>query len=60
MWARWSGAMDRDLRPTSSLKYFDGENIHDILLSRPTGEVFELEDEIAAEKGTSRGKSFGH
>lgn len=47
LWASWSGALDRDLHPSSSLKYFDGENIQDIPLHRPTGEVFELEDEIA-------------
>ena len=48
LWATWSGSMDRDLRPLASLKYFDGQQIQDVALKRPTGEVFELQDEIAA------------
>ena len=39
--------MDRDLHPTSSLQYFDGDKVHEIPLAKPTGEVYELEDEIA-------------
>jgi predicted dehydrogenase/6-phosphogluconolactonase/glucosamine-6-phosphate isomerase/deaminase len=48
LWASWSGATDRDPRPVSSLKHFDGKTVHEIPLERPTGELFELEDEIAA------------
>jgi myo-inositol 2-dehydrogenase/D-chiro-inositol 1-dehydrogenase len=47
VWASWSGAMDRDFHPCFSLKYHDGVTVSDIPLSRPTGEVYELEDEIA-------------
>jgi myo-inositol 2-dehydrogenase/D-chiro-inositol 1-dehydrogenase len=47
LWATWSGAMDRTLHPTFSLKYFNGEKLADIALAKTTGEVYELEDEIA-------------
>jgi myo-inositol 2-dehydrogenase/D-chiro-inositol 1-dehydrogenase len=47
LWASWSGAMDRTLHPTFSLRSFDGENVADIPIEKNTGEVFELEDEIA-------------
>jgi myo-inositol 2-dehydrogenase/D-chiro-inositol 1-dehydrogenase len=47
LWGAWSGAMDRTLHPTFSLKYHDGETVEEIPLTKITGEVFELEDEIA-------------
>jgi myo-inositol 2-dehydrogenase/D-chiro-inositol 1-dehydrogenase len=47
VWASWSGAMDRTLHPTFSLRAFDGETVKDIPIDKITGEVFELEDEIA-------------
>jgi myo-inositol 2-dehydrogenase/D-chiro-inositol 1-dehydrogenase len=47
LWATWGGAMDRTLHPTFSLKYHDGETTTDIPLTKITGEVFELEDELA-------------
>jgi myo-inositol 2-dehydrogenase/D-chiro-inositol 1-dehydrogenase len=47
LWASWSGAKDRDFHPRFSLKYHDGEAVRDIHLDRPTGEVYELEEEIA-------------
>jgi myo-inositol 2-dehydrogenase/D-chiro-inositol 1-dehydrogenase len=39
--------MDRTLHPTFWLKYFDGQDVMEIPFNRPTGEVFELEDEMA-------------
>jgi len=48
LWASWSGAMDRTLHPTFSLKYFDGQTVQDVPLNKITGEVFELEEEIAS------------
>lgn len=48
LWASWSGALDRTFHPTYALKYFDGENVRDIPIEKPTGEVFELVDEITA------------
>lgn len=47
LWASWSGAMDRTLHPTFSLRAFDGEEVCDVPIEKITGEVFELEDEIA-------------
>lgn len=47
LWASWSGAIDRTRHPTFWLKHFDGERLAALPLEKPTGEVFELEDEIA-------------
>jgi myo-inositol 2-dehydrogenase/D-chiro-inositol 1-dehydrogenase len=47
LWASWSGAMDRTLHPTFSLRAFDGENVQEIKIDKITGEVFELEDQMA-------------
>jgi myo-inositol 2-dehydrogenase/D-chiro-inositol 1-dehydrogenase len=47
LWASWSGAMDRTLRPTFTLRAFDGEQVQQIPIDKITGEVFELEDQIA-------------
>jgi myo-inositol 2-dehydrogenase/D-chiro-inositol 1-dehydrogenase len=47
LWASWSGALDRDFHPHFALKYHDGTTVTEIPLARPTGEVYELEDEIA-------------
>lgn len=58
LWASWSGAMDRTFHPTFSLKYFDGEKTSDIPITRITGEVFEVEDEIADIAAAARGGSL--
>jgi myo-inositol 2-dehydrogenase/D-chiro-inositol 1-dehydrogenase len=47
LWASWSGALDRTLHPTYSLRAFDGESVQDIPIDKITGEVFELEDQMA-------------
>jgi myo-inositol 2-dehydrogenase/D-chiro-inositol 1-dehydrogenase len=48
LWARWSGAMDRTFQPTFSLQHFDGkEKVTDLPLDQPSGEVFELAEEMA-------------
>jgi myo-inositol 2-dehydrogenase/D-chiro-inositol 1-dehydrogenase len=47
LWASWSGAMDRTLHPTFSLRAFDGEQVQPIPIDKVTGEVFELEDQMA-------------
>ncbi|MDB4338805.1 Gfo/Idh/MocA family oxidoreductase [Rubripirellula sp.] len=47
MWASWSGAMDRTRHPTFSLRAFDGETVQNVPIDKPTGELFELEDQIA-------------
>jgi myo-inositol 2-dehydrogenase/D-chiro-inositol 1-dehydrogenase len=55
LWASWSGAMDRTFHPTYSLKYFDGEKTQDIALAKTTGEVYELEEEVASITAAARG-----
>ena len=47
LWASWSGAMDRTRHPTFSLRAFDGEKVENVPIEKPTGELFELEDQIA-------------
>jgi myo-inositol 2-dehydrogenase/D-chiro-inositol 1-dehydrogenase len=47
LWASWSGAMDRTLHPTFSLRAFDGETVSEVPIDKVTGEVFELEDQMA-------------
>ena len=47
MWAAWSGALDRTLEPSFSLRVFDGEKVEDVDLKKQSGEVFELREEIA-------------
>ena len=48
LWASWSGAMDRTFHPTFWLKYFDGVDVRDVPIEKPSGEVFELVDQITA------------
>lgn len=48
LWASWSGALDRTRHPTFFLKAFDGENLENVEVTKITGELFELEDEMAA------------
>ncbi|MEM1068355.1 MAG: Gfo/Idh/MocA family oxidoreductase [Planctomycetota bacterium] len=47
LWASWSGAMDRTRHPTYQLRAFDGEQVTTVPIKKPTGELFELEDQIA-------------
>ncbi len=47
LWASWSGAADRTLHPTFSLRAFDGETTVDVPIEKTPGEAFELEEEIA-------------
>lgn len=47
IWAKWSGAQDRTRHPEFSLTSFDGEDVSQIPIDRITGEVFELEDQMA-------------
>jgi myo-inositol 2-dehydrogenase/D-chiro-inositol 1-dehydrogenase len=46
LWASWSGAMDRDFHPRYSLQYHDGARTETIPITKSTGEVYELEDEM--------------
>jgi myo-inositol 2-dehydrogenase/D-chiro-inositol 1-dehydrogenase len=47
LWASWSGEMDRTFHPQFSLRHHDGSSVRDIPISKITGEVYELEDEMA-------------
>lgn len=47
LWARWSGATDRTLEPAFSLSAFDGEEVTEVPIAKATGEVFELQEQIA-------------
>ena len=46
LWASWSGAMDRTFEPTFSLKVQRGEHLEEVSISQPSGEVYELVDEV--------------
>ncbi|MEY4484546.1 MAG: hypothetical protein RL693_1998 [Verrucomicrobiota bacterium] len=45
--ASWSGVSDRTLTPKFTLVVFDGETLEEIVMDRPSGEVYELDQEIA-------------
>lgn len=47
LWASWSGATDRTFHPTFWLKRMQGPLVEDIPIAKPTGEVFELETQLA-------------
>jgi myo-inositol 2-dehydrogenase/D-chiro-inositol 1-dehydrogenase len=47
LWASWSGAMDRDFHPRFTLQYHNGAKTETIPITKITGEVYELEDEMA-------------
>ncbi len=48
LWASWSGAMDRTFEPTFSLRLQSGDTLSDVPIEKPSGEVYELVDEVAA------------
>jgi myo-inositol 2-dehydrogenase / D-chiro-inositol 1-dehydrogenase len=48
IWARWSAADARAPRPTFSLHYGLADSVQEVTFDKPTGELLELADEIAA------------
>ena len=48
IWASWSGAKDRTFEPTFSLKIRRGECVEQVAIAKPSGEVYELVDQVAA------------
>jgi myo-inositol 2-dehydrogenase/D-chiro-inositol 1-dehydrogenase len=48
LWASWSGAMDRTFEPTFSLKVQRGDTVEQVEIAKPSGEVYELVDQVAA------------
>ncbi len=47
LWANWSGATDRTFEPTFSLKLLRGDRAEEVAIAKPSGEVYELVDQIA-------------
>lgn len=60
LWASWSGAMDRTRHPTFSLRAFDGQQVTTVPIDKPTGELFELEDQIVRMVDAIRGRQPLH
>jgi len=46
--ARWSGAMDRTFEPSFNLQLMRGEEVVEVPIAKPSGEVYELVDQVAA------------
>ena len=46
LWASWSGAFDRTFHPTFSLKHLEGDTLREVPITKLTGEVYELVDQI--------------
>ena len=47
LWATWSGATDRTFAPTFSLKLMRGDRVEEVPIVKPSGEVFELVEQVA-------------
>jgi myo-inositol 2-dehydrogenase/D-chiro-inositol 1-dehydrogenase len=47
LWASWSGATDRTFEPTFSLKVMRGDAVEDVPIAAPSGEVYELVEQVA-------------
>jgi len=48
IWASWSGAMDRTFEPSFHLKVRRGDAVEQVPIAKPSGEVYELVDQVAA------------
>ena len=48
LWASWSGSVGRTFDPSHSLKLQRGDRLEEVPIDRPSGEVFELVDQVAA------------
>ena len=48
IWAHWSAPDARSDKPTFGLRYGLGDEIHEVAFGKPTGELLELADQIAA------------
>jgi myo-inositol 2-dehydrogenase/D-chiro-inositol 1-dehydrogenase len=57
IWAGWSGALDRTLKPNFFLRVFDGEKLENVACASHSGEVFELREEITHSIRMVRGES---
>lgn len=59
IWARWSGAMDRTFDPTFRLQVAAGDQVEDVPIDVPSGEVYELVDEVRDGPGRARRLAAG-
>ncbi|MCA9162522.1 MAG: Gfo/Idh/MocA family oxidoreductase [Planctomycetales bacterium] len=55
IWAWWSAADARSERPTFGLRYGLGDQVHEVTLDKPAGELLELAEEIEAVAEAMRG-----
>jgi myo-inositol 2-dehydrogenase/D-chiro-inositol 1-dehydrogenase len=46
LWAAWDGAMDRTFEPTFRLQLMRGDELSDVGIAKPAGEVYELVDQV--------------
>jgi myo-inositol 2-dehydrogenase/D-chiro-inositol 1-dehydrogenase len=46
LWARWSGVTDRTFEPTFALQLLEADRVIDVPIARPSGEVYELVDQV--------------
>lgn len=46
LWASWSGALDRTFHPTYWVKLMRGQQLEEVPITQPTGEVYELVDQL--------------
>ena len=57
LWANWSGATDRTFEPTFGLTLMRGSAIETVPIERPSGEVYELVDQVARVAEAVRGRA---
>ncbi len=55
LWASWSGATDRTFEPTFGLKLMRGEEVSEVPIATPPGEVYELVEQVARVAAAVRG-----
>ncbi len=55
LWATWSGATDRTFEPTFGLKLMRGEEVSEVPIATPPGEVYELVAQVARVAAAARG-----
>ncbi len=54
IWAHWSAADARSDKPTFGMRYGFADNVHEVPINKPTGELLELADQIEAMVKTVR------
>jgi myo-inositol 2-dehydrogenase/D-chiro-inositol 1-dehydrogenase len=47
LWSTWSGATDRTFEPTFGLTLMRGDSVEEVPIEKPSGEVYELVDQVA-------------